>query len=104
MATGRSSLMRPKFEQINFDVYITFNGSYSFNDKEIIFKCPIPKNDVFQILNNSKRMKRAISISNEKYTIANGTFNILETYFSFGEGKVIIVNDFESKCNMISIK
>ena len=84
MATGRSSLMMPKFEKKNFDVYINFNGSYSFDDKEIIFKCPIPKKDVFQILNNSKRMKHAISISNEKYIIANGTDNILETYFSFG--------------------
>ena len=99
MATGRSSLMLPKFDNIKFDIYITFNGSYCFNDKEIIFKCPIPKNDVFQILNNSKRMKRAMAISNEKYTVTNGTDKILETYFSFGGGKVIIVDDFESKCN-----
>lgn len=99
MATGRTSLMLPKFDNIKFDVYITFNGSYCFNDKEIIFKCPIPKNDVFQILNNSKRMKRAMAISNEKYTVTNGTDKILETYFSFGGGKVIIVDDFESKCN-----
>ena len=99
MATGRSSLMLPKFDNIKFDIYITFNGSYCFNDKEIIFKCPIPKNDVFQILNNTKRMKRAMAISNEKYTVTNGTDKILETYFSFGGGKVIIVDDFESKCN-----
>lgn len=99
IATGRSSLMIPKFENINFDVYITFNGSYIYNDKEIIFKHPIPKKDVFQILKNTKRMKRAISITNEKYIVANGTDNNLKTYFSFGGGKVIIVNDFESKCN-----
>ena len=99
IATGRTSLMMPKFENMKFDVYITFNGSYCFNDKEMIFKYPIPKNDVFQILNNSKKMKRAMAISNEKYTVTNGTDKILETYFSFGGGKVIIIDDFESKCN-----
>jgi len=98
MATGRSSLLMPKFEKIKFDVYITFNGSYSFNDKEIIFKFPIPKNDVFQILNNSKRMNRVMAISNEKYTLTNGDDKILEKYFSFCEGKVIIADDFENKC------
>jgi len=99
IATGRPPLILPKFENIKFDVYITFNGSYNYNNKETIFKCPIPKNDVFQILNNSKRMKRIMSISNEKYIVTNGTDKILETYFSFGGAKVKTADDFEKKCN-----
>ena len=99
IATGRTSLMLPKFEKIKFDVYITFNGSFCFNDKEIISKSPIPKKDVLQILNNSKRMNRGMTISNEKYQVTNCKDEILETYFSFVSVKNIVVDDFESRCN-----
>ena len=37
MATGRSYPVIPNFEGIDFDVLLTFNGSYVRNKKEVIF-------------------------------------------------------------------
>ncbi len=41
MATGRSYPVIPNFEGIDFDVLLTFNGSYVRNKKEVIFKNPL---------------------------------------------------------------
>ncbi len=99
MATGRGVLMMPRFQGVSFDVFMTFNGSYCFTDKEVIYKCPIPEKDVLHILENTKRMNRAIAISNERYEVSNGTDPDLEEYFSFAKGKVDIADDFEERCH-----
>ena len=98
MATGRGVLMMPKLRDICFDAYITFNGSYCFTDSEVISKTPIPPADVLQIWKNTQQMKRAMAISNEKYTVANGTDADLETYFSFGGSSLVIDENFADKC------
>ena len=38
VATGRAPIQLPKFRGINFDVYLNFNGSLVFNEKEDIDK------------------------------------------------------------------
>ncbi len=99
MATGRGVLMMPRFEGVGFDVFMTFNGSYCFTDKEVIFKFPIPEKDVIHILENTRRMNRALAISNERYEVSNGTDSDLEEYFSFAKGNVAIADDFEERCH-----
>lgn len=98
MATGRGVLARPKLKGIHFDVYITFNGSYCFTDEKMIHSCPIPKSDVFQILENTRKMGRAIVISNDKFIVANGMDEDLKTYFSFGGESIVIDEKFADKC------
>ncbi len=98
MATGRGVLARPKLKGIHFDAYITFNGSYCFTDEELIHSCPIPKSDVLQILENTKRMGRAVVISNDKFIVANGMDDDLKTYFSFGGERIAIDEEFDDKC------
>ena len=51
-ATGRSPMILPKFESFSFDGYITFNGSYCYNDSGVIYSNPIPAEDI-QILPDS---------------------------------------------------
>lgn len=99
MATGRGVLTIPKLKGIDFDAYITFNGSYCFTGEKLIRSCPIPRNDFLQILENAKRMGRAIVISNEKFIVANGMDEDLETYFSFGGQVPVIDEEFDSKCS-----
>ena len=98
MATGRSVLTMPKLEGISFDVFMVFNGSYCFDKDKDIFRCPIPQEDVFQILSNARRMDRAIVIGTDSYTVANGMDADLELYFSFGGIDVPVVEDFEDRC------
>lgn len=46
VATGRSPLGLPQFKGMEFDVFLTFNGSYCFNRQQSIFSNPIPTDDV----------------------------------------------------------
>ena len=41
MATGRGSLSIPAFQDVTFDVLLTFNGSYVTIGEKIIFKNPL---------------------------------------------------------------
>ena len=56
IATGRPPEKVPDFksEGIDFDAFLTFNGSYSFNETETIFENPLDKEDVKQIIQNAK--------------------------------------------------
>ena len=64
LATGRGNMGLPQFHDVNFDVILTFNGSYIQTKDKVIFKNPLDKNDKFQIIQNLKDMHRAIAISN----------------------------------------
>lgn len=99
MATGRSVLSMPRFDEITFDVFMTFNGSYCFNEKEVIHKNPLEEAEVLQILENTKEMNRAMSLSNVEYLVTNGTDEDLEQYFQFGGEPIVIVEDFEKRCH-----
>lgn len=98
MATGRSLLTMPKLEGIDFDVFMVFNGSYCFDRNNEIFKCPIPPNDVYQILENARRMNRAIVACSDRYTVANATDEDLDMYFAIGGSTVPVADDFEDRC------
>ena len=46
LATGRAPITLPKFDGVEFDAFLTFNGSFCYNKKETIFSKPIPQGDV----------------------------------------------------------
>ena len=98
MATGRSYPVIPNFEGIDFDVLLTFNGSYVRNKKEVIFKNPLDNDDKNIIIQNLKNMNRAIAISNEKWIVTNGIDKDLEQYFAFGNVEIIISKEFDMLC------
>ena len=94
MATGRGVLTMPRFEGVDFDVYLTFNGSYCFMGDEVIHTCPIPRDDVMRLVGNLDAMGRAAAISNEHYVVCNGVDDNLVTYLGFGSARPVIVDDF----------
>ena len=104
MATGRGVLARPKLKGIQFDAYITFNGSYCFTDEEMIHSCPIPKSDVLQILDNTRKMGRAMVISNDKFIVANGMDEDLKTYFPSVEKALPSTKNLMTSVRMIFTK
>ena len=95
MATGRSYPTIPHFQGIDFDVLLTFNGSYVKSGENIIFKNPLHNEDKNQIIQNLKNMKRAIAISNENFIVTNGTDEDLAQYFAIGNETMIISDDFD---------
>lgn len=95
MATGRSYTGVPHFDGIDFDVLLTFNGSFVTAGNDIIFRNPINEHDKYQIISNLKQMNRAIAISNEHMIVTNGTDPNLEQYFAFGSEKLKIADNFD---------
>ena len=41
MATGRGYLSVPHFESVDFDIWLTFNGSYVRSKDTVLFKNPL---------------------------------------------------------------
>lgn len=96
IATGRSPIALPKFDDIAFDAFLTFNGSYCFNHTESIHKNPIHQKDVDQIVANSASLNRPVAIATSNKTITNGKDEDLVEYFSFAHQEVIVSEDFDA--------
>lgn len=95
VATGRAPIQLPKFRGINFDVYLNFNGSLVFNEKEDIFKNPLSKKDIFTLLENGKSMDKPLAVASKEIYACNGTNPDLKEYFSFGGSQPEIYKNFE---------
>lgn len=95
IATGRSPVMVPKFDGVDFDAFITFNGSYSFNQKEVIYKIPIPTEDVHKIIENAATIHRPVALATTTRTAANGRDKDLVDYYAIAKNKVIVAEDFD---------
>ncbi len=96
IATGRSPIALPHFEDVDFDAFLTFNGSYCYNQKESIYENPIPQKDIEQIIENSQNLGRPVAIATKNMTIANGKDTDLIEYFSFAHQEPIVSKDFDS--------
>lgn len=96
LATGRGPLALPRFDDFEFDAYLTFNGSYCFDKKQTLLSNPIPKSDIETLIRNATNLQRPLSIASDKLMIANGKNQDLIDYFAFVHQEVIVSEDFES--------
>ncbi|MBO5097015.1 MAG: HAD-IIB family hydrolase, partial [Agathobacter sp.] len=84
VATGRPPVALPKFNEVDFDAFLTFNGSYCYTrEGDVIFNNPISKEDVNIILRNAKRLGKPVSIAVKSRMTSNGTSEDLEQYYTF---------------------
>jgi len=96
IATGRPAMNIPHFDFVEFDVYLTFNGSYCFNQKEVIFKQPIPIEDVQKIIENGKRIGRPAVLASLDRMGANGKDDPdLIEYFGVTAHPIVVIEDFD---------
>ena len=95
IATGRTPMTVPRFEGVEFDAFLTFNGSYCYNQKEDIYANPIPAEDVKQLLANAAAMNRPVSIATRNRIAANGKDKDLADYFAIAKEEVVVADDFE---------
>lgn len=96
IATGRSPIALPHFDEVVFDAFLTFNGSYCFNKQGTIYKNPIPIRDVATIVENAKLLDRPVAIATSDKTVANGKDADLIEYFSFAHQEVVVAEDFDT--------
>ena len=96
IATGRSPLVIPRFEGVDFDVFLSFNGSYCYNDRQTIFGRPLPKEDVKTIILNGKRMGRHVALATKDRLAANDVDKDLKDYFAIAGLEVPVAPDFDA--------
>lgn len=95
IATGRTPVSMPKFDFVDFDAFLTFNGSYCFNRKDTISSNPIPAEDVKKILKNAESLGRPVSIATKERVAANGKDQDLVDYYHIAKLEVVVAEDFD---------
>lgn len=96
IATGRPRISIPRFKNIDFDVYLSFNGSYCTAKDQVIYEQPIACEDVKRIIKNARRLNRPVALASADRVGANGSDRDLEEYFSFSKQKITIAEDFNT--------
>lgn len=97
IATGRPLCALPEFPEVEFDAFLTFNGSYCCTKEEVIYKHPLPAESVEGILRNAALLHRPVAIAALDGVVANGSDQDLEEYFAISRQSVVIAEDFEQK-------
>lgn len=96
IATGRSPFVLPKFEGVEFDAYLTFNGSYCFDRFGTIFDNPISNDDVQRLIQNAAGIGRPVCIATKDRVAANGMDQDLADYYSFAKMEPKVSEDFDT--------
>ena len=92
IATGRSPLIVPKFDGVEFDVFLTYNGSYCYDRRGDIFVSPIPPQDVQTLIQNAAALGRPVSVAGRTQLLSNGTDDDLTAYYAIG-GRAPVISD-----------
>lgn len=95
LATGRSPLELLHFPGIDFDVFLTFNGSYCFDAGQVLFSNPIPPDDIRKLIANAAGIHRPVCIATHNRMAANGFDRDLEEYLGIAGSPLEIADDFE---------
>ena len=88
MATGRPPASLPKIDGVEFDAYLTCNGSVCYTSQDIAFSNPIPASDVHKVIRNEAELGRPVSVATKERLAANGIDADLAEYDSFAHLKL----------------
>ena len=99
IASGRGPMTLPKFEGIQFDAYLLFNGAYCYNQKEKIYSNPISNEDIKVLLENAKGINRPVAVASAERLVANGRDDDLAEYFRFAKVDIEASEDFDEVLN-----
>ena len=95
LATGRPPASLPKIPGVDFDVYLTCNGSLCYTCEDVIFSNPIPAPDVQKVIHNAAALGRPVSVATKERLAANGWDTDLAEYYSFAHLELTVAEDFE---------
>lgn len=98
IATGRSPMQLPHFPGLEFDAFLTYNGSCCFDREEAgdIFSNPLKREDVRTIIENAEKLGRPLALATKTRLAANGADEDLLEYFAFGGAELKIAEDFDA--------
>lgn len=99
ISTGRGPMLVPKFEGVEFDAFVTFNGSYCHDQENEIFSNEFLKEDLKIILENADKMNKSVAIATTKRLAANAPSEDLSDYFANAKLDLEIADDFDVLVN-----
>ena len=95
IATGRAPMVVPTFEGVEFDAFLTYNGSYCYDRKNVIFSNPLPTADVHALIRNAAALGRPVALATATRLAANGADQDLLDYFAIAKEPLTIADDFD---------
>lgn len=95
ICTGRSPMTVPVFPGVEFDAFLTYNGSYCYDREGAIFRGPLEKADVAAILRNAAGLRRPLALATADRLVCNGADDDLREYFSFAHSELAVAADFD---------
>ena len=97
LATGRSPMVVPHFAGVEFDAFLTYNGSYCYTRSgEVLFSSPIPPQDLALLLRNAAAIGRPLCLATSSRLACNGSDQDLADYFAIAKIPVDVVPDFDA--------
>lgn len=96
IATGRSLMTIPKFEGVNFDLTVAFNGSVCVLDDEFIVNKIIPTKEVYKIIENAAKIDEPLAVATKNRIVTNGCDNALREYFEVANLDATPSDEFEN--------
>ena len=95
IATGRSPLELPRFGDVEFDAYLTYNGSLCYSGQNMIFSNPIPGEDVQRIIRNAAALGKPVAVATSERIAANGWAQDLADYYAVANLTLKAAPDFD---------
>ena len=93
VATGRALYQIDNLDNMEFDGYITFNGSACYIDKKEIYKITLNKNDIKNLCSYLKNNNLPCSIMTSKDVYTN-THKTIEMFYNMVNVNVNVVDNF----------
>ena len=98
IVTGRPCASLPDFGGLQFDAMATFNGSFCYTDKAVIYSNPIDPADVQTVLKNAASLGRPVSVAVRDRLAANGLDPDLADYYRLAKLTLTVAEDFDAAC------
>ena len=95
LATGRGPMLVPHFDGVEFDAFLTYNGSYCYDHEGTLYSNCIPSKDIERIIKNADKMGKPVALATKDRMAANGKDQDLIDYYAFGNAEVDVAEDFE---------
>ena len=81
LATGRGPMLVPHFEGVEFDAFLTYNGSYCYDHSGTLYSNCIPLKDIERIIKNADKMGKPVALATKDRMAANGKDQDLIDYY-----------------------
>ena len=88
-------MLVPHFEGVEFDAFLTYNGSYCYDHSGTLYSNCIPLKDIERIIKNADKMGKPVALATKDRMAANGKDQDLIDYYAFGNAEVDVAEDFE---------